>query len=102
MLTHKQAQEGIDNLLIESLRAAEMRQGCTNHSYYAEILKKQILSLIFADDQTVELLSEKGGHDVVGQLLKEKLQNYTLIAVTRGAKAQASKMIQDRWAKVRK
>jgi len=52
--------ERLDHLLIESLRAAEMRQGCTNHSYYAELLRDQILALIgqegyvkLADDQSL-------------------------------------------------
>ena len=36
----------LDHLLIEALRAAEMRQGCTNHSYYADILKGQILDYL--------------------------------------------------------
>ena len=30
------------NAITEALRAAEMRQGCTNHSYYAEILLKEL------------------------------------------------------------
>jgi len=34
------------HICIESLRAAEMRQGCTNHSYYAEILLRQIVATI--------------------------------------------------------
>lgn len=38
--------EQILPILIEALRGAEMRQGCTNHSYYAEILAQQILDLL--------------------------------------------------------
>ena len=34
------------HILIESIRAAEMRQGCTNHTYYAEILFNQIQALL--------------------------------------------------------
>lgn len=37
------------HIIIEALRGAEMRQGCTNHTYYAEILLKQIEPLIQAD-----------------------------------------------------
>lgn len=33
-------------LLIEALKAAEMRQSCTDYGYYAEILDKQLLTLI--------------------------------------------------------
>jgi len=56
----REQMERLDHLLIESLRAAEMRQGCTNHSYYAELLRDQILALIeqegyvkLADDQSL-------------------------------------------------
>lgn len=31
----------------EALRAAEMRQGCTNHSYHAEILLRQVKDALF-------------------------------------------------------
>lgn len=31
-------------LLTETIRASEMRQGCTNHSYYAELTLKQLES----------------------------------------------------------
>lgn len=30
------------HLITESLRAAEMRQGSTNHTYYAELILKQL------------------------------------------------------------
>jgi len=30
----------------ESLRATEMRQGCTNHSWYAGLLLKQLVNLL--------------------------------------------------------
>ena len=30
------------HLLTEGVRAAGMRQGCTNHSYYAELIAKQL------------------------------------------------------------
>ena len=30
------------HLIVESLRAAEMRQGCTNHTYYADKVLKQL------------------------------------------------------------
>ena len=30
------------NAITEALRAAEMRQGCTNHSHYAEILLNEL------------------------------------------------------------
>lgn len=33
-------------ICVEAIRAAEMRQGCTNHSYYAEILLKQLIPII--------------------------------------------------------
>lgn len=40
-------QEALD-LITEDLRAAEMRQGCTNHTFYAEIQLRQLECLIFA------------------------------------------------------
>ena len=36
----------VDHLITESLRAAEMRQGCTNHTYYAELIRKQLLDIM--------------------------------------------------------
>ena len=36
-------------LIIENLRAAEMRQGCTNYSFYADILLRQLEVLIDKD-----------------------------------------------------
>lgn len=36
------------HIISEQLRAAEMRQGCTNHSYHAELLLKQIEPMIWA------------------------------------------------------
>lgn len=33
-------------LITEQLRATEMRQGCTNYSFYAEILLKQLEPII--------------------------------------------------------
>ena len=40
------AQQEATDLIAEQLRAAEMRQGCTNHGYYAEILLKQLEPII--------------------------------------------------------
>ena len=34
-------------LIVEQLRAAEMRQGCTNYTYHAEILLEQLKPVIF-------------------------------------------------------
>ena len=39
-------QEATD-LIAEQLRAAEMRQGCTNHGYYAAIVLKQLEPIIW-------------------------------------------------------
>ena len=65
--------EKIDHLLIETIRAAEMRQGCTNHTFYAEKVRNRILVLIkeagyvkvdgeppVLSDKEVEELVEKG------------------------------------------
>jgi hypothetical protein len=38
--------QDIVNRLTNALQQAEMRQGCTNHSYYAEILAKEIIPII--------------------------------------------------------
>lgn len=35
------------DLIVEALRAAEMRQGCTDYGYYAEILLRQLEPLLF-------------------------------------------------------
>ena len=35
------------SLIVEQLRAAEMRQGCTNYTYHAEILLSQLEEIIF-------------------------------------------------------
>ena len=43
-----QLKEDALNIIIEGLRAAEMRQGCTNHSYYAEIMLKQLEPILHA------------------------------------------------------
>lgn len=40
-------QEALD-LIVEDLKAAEMRQGCTDYSPYADILLRQLECLIFA------------------------------------------------------
>ncbi|MDD5220898.1 MAG: hypothetical protein PHV11_10050 [Candidatus Bipolaricaulis sp.] len=40
-----QQDEKVLHLLTESLRAAEMRQGCTNHSYYAELVAEQLYDM---------------------------------------------------------
>lgn len=42
-----QLKEEAQHIITEQLRAAEMRQGCTNHSYYAEILLKQLEPIIW-------------------------------------------------------
>jgi len=39
-------QEATD-IIAEQLRAAEMRQGCTNYTYYAEILLRQLEPIIW-------------------------------------------------------
>lgn len=41
--------EKVLDIITEQIRAAEMRQGCTNHSYYAEKLLDEIEPLIQAD-----------------------------------------------------
>ncbi len=40
-------QQALD-IITEQLRASEMRQGCTNHSYYAEIVLNQLEPIIHA------------------------------------------------------
>ncbi len=40
-------QEALD-LITEDLKAAEMRQGCTDYSFYADLLLRQLECLIFA------------------------------------------------------
>jgi hypothetical protein len=42
-----QLKQEATHLIAEQLRAAEMRQGCTNHTYYAEILLKQLEPIIW-------------------------------------------------------
>jgi len=42
-----QLKEAAIHLIAEQLRAAEMRQGCTNHTYYAEILLRQLEPIIW-------------------------------------------------------
>jgi len=37
--------EKMIHLCTEAIRSGEMRQGCTNHTYYAEKIVDQILSL---------------------------------------------------------
>ncbi len=45
------------SILIEALKAAEMRQGCTDYTPYAEILLKQIIPIIKqADQKKIEVL----------------------------------------------
>lgn len=43
----EQLKEDALHLITEQLRAAEMRQGCTNYEYYAEILLRQLEPIIF-------------------------------------------------------
>ena len=43
----EQLRQAALDLIIEDLRAAEMRQGCTNYTYYADILLRQLECLIF-------------------------------------------------------
>lgn len=36
------------HLIVEQLKAAEMRQGCTDYAYYADVLLRQLEPVIFA------------------------------------------------------
>ena len=45
-------------LIVEDLRAAEMRQGCTNYTHYADILLRQLECLIFAYAPLPEFVQE--------------------------------------------
>jgi len=42
-----QLKQGATDIIAEQLRAAEMRQGCTNYTYYAEILLRQLEPIIW-------------------------------------------------------
>ena len=60
----------VESLCTEAIRAGEMRQGCTNHSFYAEILTKQILSHSdLALIEECEMCEGKGwlSHDDIGE-----------------------------------
>jgi len=65
----------IDNLLIEALRAAEMRQGCTNHSYYADILKGQILETLASGGLEEE--ERKQFHESVYKIIRQDIVGHT-------------------------
>lgn len=43
----EQLKQEAQHLIAEQLRAAEMRQGCTNYEYYAGILLKQLEPIIW-------------------------------------------------------
>ncbi len=45
--TQQLKQDALD-LIVEQLRAAEMRQGCSNYTFHAETLLKQIEPIIHA------------------------------------------------------
>lgn len=52
----KERREAIHHLLKESLRAAEMRQGCTNYDYYVDKIITQLSSLgVVIADKDAEL-----------------------------------------------
>lgn len=46
--TEEQLKDEAIYLIVEQLRAAEMRQGCTNYTFYAEILLNQLEPIIFS------------------------------------------------------
>lgn len=46
--SREQLKQEATHLITEQLRAAEMRQGCTNYGYHADILLKQLEPIIFA------------------------------------------------------
>ena len=58
--------EEIIQLTTEAIRAGEMRQGCTNHSYYAEKITDQILSYQRKEIEKVENPSKGKEHDYEG------------------------------------
>jgi len=42
----EELKEQAQHLIVEALRAAEMRQGCTDYGYYAELLLRQLEPII--------------------------------------------------------
>ena len=58
----KEKREAVHHLLVESLRAAEMRQGCTNYGYYVDkiITRLSSLGVVIADKDSAEYGIEGG------------------------------------------
>lgn len=46
--SEKELKEEALHIITEAIRAGEMRQGCTNYTYYAEIVLKQLEPIIHA------------------------------------------------------
>jgi len=125
-LTCKQAQEGIAKELAEDIKTKpyySIYLDLCKHPMFADNLEFTAALADFihqngyhklADDQTVELLSDKEQWAVEVEVLTEFRRKYfyedtdkqikeeTKIMLKAVAKAQASKMMEDGWRKVRK